>query len=198
MIYFIFVTLAIGLSFFIQEFIPFLAWAYYSRLLLVHTVYYCAAVSVPFPVMLLLALFTGFIWDARYYIPIHTTNEIAGVPSGQLELPFGFTIFIFGLMGAFIQGVRPLFRRGRWELPVFLIGLCVSLGLVLEYFLISFQRGGLEVPMELWWKILMTGIFTTLVSPFLLLLFSRLANRVGYKIQISGPSRKYTYDGNAF
>lgn len=198
MIYFVFVTLIIGLSFFVQEFIPFIEWAYYSCLLLVHTVYYCTAVSVPFPVMLLLALFTGFLWDARYYVPISVTNEAAGAQSGQLELPFGFTIFIFGLMGAFIQGVRPLFRRGRWELPVFLIGLCVSLGLLLEYFLISFQRGGLEFSMELWWKILMTGIFTTLVSPFLLLLFSRVAKRVGYKIQISGSNRKYTYNGNAF
>ncbi len=198
MIYFFFVTLAIALSFFVQEFIPFFVWAYYSRMLVVHTVYYCVAVSVPFPVMLLLALLTGFVWDARYHIPIHVMNTASVSESVQVELPFGFTIFILGLMGAFIQGVRPLFRRGRWELPVFLIGFCVSLGLLLEYSLISFQRGGLEIPMEFWWKILMTGLFTTLLSPFLLLLFSRLASRVGYKIQMSGASRKYRYDGDAF
>jgi len=198
MIYFFFITLAIIVSFFVQEFIPFFAWAFYSRLLLVHTVYYCAAVSVPFPVMLFLALLTGFIWDARYFVPVQVIQEVGVGQGGQLELPFGFTIFIFGLLGSLIQGVRPLFRRGRWELPVFLIGFCVSLGLLLEYMVISFQRGGLEVPPEFWWKILMTGLFTTLISPFLLLWFSRLADRVGYKIQMSGITRKYTYDGNAF
>ena len=129
MIFFALVTIFIALSFFVQEFIPFFAWAYYSRLLLVHTVFYCAAVAVPFPVMLVFALVTGFVWDARYHIPIRSLNELGTVSqAGQVELPFGFTIFVFGLMGAFIQGVRPLFRRGRWELPVFLVGACTSLG----------------------------------------------------------------------
>ena len=70
--------------------------------------------------------------------------------------------------------------------------------MLLEYLIISFHRGGLEIPEELWWKILMTGLFSTLVSPFLLLLFSKLAQKVGYKIQMTGITRKYTFDGNAF
>jgi len=197
MIFFLFVTLAITIAFFIQEFIPFFEWAYYSRLLLVHTVFYCAAVSVPFPAMLLLALFTGFIWEARYHLPVYTTLNMGTGPT-QAELPFGFSIFIFGLMGSFIQGVRPLFRRGRWELPVFLIGICTAGGMIIEYLMISFHRGGLEVPPELWWKMLMTALFSTLVSPFLLLLFSRLADRVGFKIRMEGITRRYSYDGDTF
>ena len=54
--------------------------------------------------MLLLALATGFAWDARYFVPLGQDSELV----------FGLTILLYGLAGSFIQGVRPLFRRGRW------------------------------------------------------------------------------------
>ena len=43
--------------------------------------------------------------------------------------------------------------RGRWELPVFMIGLCTTLGLLLECLVISVHLRGLEIPAELWWKL---------------------------------------------
>jgi hypothetical protein len=183
------------LSFILQEFLPVFDWAYGSRLMLVHAVFFAAAVAVPFPAMLGLALVTGFIWDARYHVPIYPDDAAFGMVT-QSEIPFGFTILIFGLMGALIQGVRPLFRRGRWELPVFMIGLCTGLTLLIEYLVISFQRGGLEISMELWWKLLMTALFSSLVSPFLLLLLSRAADRMRYRIRTEGLKRRHTYDGD--
>lgn len=188
--------LLLAAAFVLQEFVPVFDWAYSSRLLLVHTAFYTFAVAIPFPAMLTLALVAGFVWDARYHLPVYTTDAMAG-GFVQSELPFGFTIFVFGLMGALIQGVRPLFRRGRWELPVFMVGLCTALGLLLEYLVISFHRGGLEIPAELWWKLLMTALFSSLISPFLLLLLSRLADRVRYRIRMDGLKRRYTYDGDA-
>jgi len=100
-------------------------------------------------------------------------------------------------MGLMIQGVRPLFRLGRWELPVFMIGLCTTLSLLIEYLVISFHRGGLEIPAELCWKLLMTAMFSSLISPFLLLLLNRLADRFRYRIRMKGLKRRYTYDGDA-
>lgn len=184
------------LSFLLQEFLPVFDWAYGSRLMLVHTVFLAAAVAAPFPVMLGLALVTGLIWDARYHIPVYPDEATLGMLT-QSEIPFGFTILLFGIMGALIQGVRPLFRRGRWELPVFMIGLCTGLTLLIEYLVISFQRGGLEISMELWWKLLMTALFSSLVSPFLLLLLSRVADRMRYRIRTEGLKRRHTYDGDA-
>lgn len=184
------------LSFILQEFLPVFNWAYGSRLMLVHTVFLAAAVAAPFPVMLGLALVTGLIWDARYHIPVYPDEATLGMLT-QSEIPFGFTILLFGIMGALIQGVRPLFRRGRWELPVFMIGLCTGLTLLIEYLVISFQRGGLEISMELWWKLLMTALFSSLVSPFLLLLLSRVADRMRYRIRTEGLKRRHTYDGDA-
>ncbi|MEM6915282.1 MAG: hypothetical protein AAF491_01855 [Verrucomicrobiota bacterium] len=182
-------------SFFLQEFIPVFEWAYSSRLLLVHTVFFTIAIAVPFPVMLLLALATGFLWDARYHVPV-VSPEAAADALATSELPFGFTIFILGVTGALIQGVRPLFRRGRWELPVFMIGLCTVLGLLLQYLAISFHRGGLELPPELVWKLMMTGLFSALISPFLLLLLTRLADRTRFRIRSEDQKRRHSYDGD--
>jgi hypothetical protein len=194
--FFIFVTVAFLASFIMQEFIPAFEWAYLSRILLVHITFLAIAAAVPFPAMLLYALIGGFTWDARHHIPIYPPEATAGIFI-QAELPFGFTIFIFGLTGALIQGVRPLFRKGRWELPVLMIGICTSLGLLLEYLVISFHRGGLEIPVELWWKLLMSGLFSALVSPFLLLLLSRLGARFRYRLRSKNSYRRHNYDGDA-
>ena len=194
--FFLAIFLLIPVSFILQEFIPVFDWAYGSRLLLVHTAFYAIAIAVPFPVMLLFALLTGFLWDARYHLPMYS---VEGVPDGiaASELPFGFTIFLLGLTGAFIQGVRPLFRRGRWELPIFMIGLCTSIVLILEYLVLSFHRGALLIPGEFWWKVVMTSLFSALLSPLLLLSLSRLADQTRYRIETEGLKRRHTYDGDA-
>jgi hypothetical protein len=184
------------LSFILQEFLPVFDWAYGSRLMFVHAVFLAAAVAVPFPAMLALAFATGLIWDARYHVPVYPDEATFGILT-QSEIPFGFTIFLFGVTGALIQGIRPLFRRGRWELPVFMIGLCTGIILLSEYLVISFQRGGLQISMDLWWKLLMTALFSSLVSPFLLLLLSRVAGRMRYQIRQEGLKRRHTYDGDA-
>lgn len=193
---FFLLTLAILVcSFFLQEFIPVFDWAYSSRLLLVHTAFFAIAIAVPFPVMLFLAMVTGFIWDARYHVPIIFPDAAADTMM-QSELPFGLTIFFLGITGALIQGVRPLFRRGRWELPVLMIGLCTIICLLLQYLAISFHRGSLELPPELLWKLVMTGLFSALISPFLLLLLTRLADRTRFRIRSEDQKRKHSYDGD--
>ena len=53
MIYFPLVIVVLVLSFFLQEFCPILEWAYHARLLLVQTVFYCVAITLPYPLMLL-------------------------------------------------------------------------------------------------------------------------------------------------
>lgn len=183
MIYIPLLFVIVLLTFVIQEFLPVFDWFYHARILLVHTVFLCGAVTVPFPVMLLLALATGFVWDARYYVPLGDDGELV----------FGFTVLMFGLAGAFIQGVRPLFRRGRWELPVFMIGLAAFGILLGEYLIISFERGGLYFPTEIWLKIVMTALFTMALSPFILFLLSLLAKAVGYQIRMEGITRKFQY-----
>ncbi len=180
----------------LQEFVPVSDWAYGARLLLVHTVFLSAAVAVPMPTMLLFALLAGFLWDARHHVPIYPEESSFGFLV-QSEIPFGFTILLLALGGTFIQGLRPLFRRGRWELPVLMVGVCTAFILAVEYIVISFHRGGLEVRPELGWKMLMTSLFSALLSPFLLLFYSRVAHRTQYRIRMDGLRRRHTYDGDA-
>lgn len=184
MIYAPILFLLIALAFAIQEFLPVFDWAYHARILFVHTMFFCAAVTVPFPLMLLLALATGFVWDARYHVPF----------GSQEELAFGLSIVLFGLAGSFIQGVRPLFRRGRWELPVFMIGIATLAVQMAEYLIISFERGGLYFPAEIWFKVLMTSLLTMLLAPAILLMLSLIAKKVNYRIRMDGiTQKKYQY-----
>ena len=188
MIYYLIVLLSIGLSFVLQEFVPVFEWAYGARLMLVFTVFLCASVTLPFPAMLLFAVFTGFVWDARYHVPIGEAGELS----------FGLTIFVLGLLGLFIQGVRPFFSRGRWEVPVFMVGVAIMAGLLIQYLLISFHRGGLVFPAGIWFKMLMSSLFSMLIAPFVLLLLSRLAKRTGFRIRLEGITRKHDDYGDAF
>ncbi len=183
-------------SFLLQEFLPVFDWSYGARPLLVHAFFLSAAVAIPFPAMLLLATVCGFLWDARYYIPIYSHDSLMGA-IGQAELPFGFTIFLFALAGLLIQGVRPYFRRGRWELPVFMIGLCTGFILLLEYLLICFHRGTLELPPQLWSKLLMTSLFSALLAPVLLLLLAWLAGRLRFRTAGDDFKRRHPHDGDA-
>ncbi len=188
MIYYLIVLLSVCLSFFLQEFVPVFEWAYGARLMLVFTVFLCASVTLPFPAMLLLATFTGFVWDARYHVPLGDSSELS----------FGLTVFILGILGLFIQGVRPLFRRGRWEVPVFMVGTMIMTGLLIEFLLISFHRGGLEFPAGIWFMMLMTSLFSMLFAPFILLLLSRLAKKTGFNIRLEGITIKRDDYGDAF
>lgn len=194
--FFLLLGVLLALSFVLQEFIPVFEWAYGARLLLVHAYFLAAAVAIPFPAMLALALATGFLWDARYHFPVYPEAAELGV-FVQSEVPFGFTIFLFGLAGALIQGVRPFFHRGRWELPILMIGLCTAWILLLEYLLISLHRGSLQTPPQLWWKLLMSALFSALVSPLLLLLLSFAAKRLRYRLRAEGTERLHSRDGDA-
>lgn len=74
-----------------------------------------------------------------------------------------------------------------------MIGICTLASLMIEYLVISFHRGGLFLSPEMWFKMLMTSLFSMLAAPFLLLLFSRLARWSGYRIRLEGITRKYSY-----
>ena len=133
----------LGLSFVVQEFLPAISWAYQSRLMLVPVVFFAGAVSVPFPMMLAFAFFTGFVWDARHLVITPQVQSFLDPAAGATANPtFGYSIVLYALLGSLMQGIRPLFRRGRWELPVLMTGVATALLLVIEYLWISFLRGG--------------------------------------------------------
>lgn len=192
------------LTFTVQEFIPGLAMAHYATLLLPPVFFFTAAVAVPFPMMLILAFITGFLWDARY-LP-GASDLVKSAPDSLIQGPmanpellsvggfgFGVSILVFALMGTFLQGVRPLFKRGRLELPVLLVGFTTFLWLLLEYLMMAFLRGSLQVSTGVWSKMITDTLLAMLASPLLFLLLYSLAGLSRYEIKYDGL--RYSFDG---
>ena len=150
----------------------------------------CAAISVPFPVMLGLAFFTGIIWDGLHVI-IPPEGEISNPQAALKDIRFGYSTLLFGLLGALMQGLRPLFRRGRWELPIIMTGVGAFLFLLIQYLLVNFTLGGLVFPASVWFKILTTALLCMLISPLIFFILHRLAKATGYQIRYEGLRRRF-------
>jgi hypothetical protein len=147
--------------------------------------------------MLCFAFATGFVWDALHHISVkwadiaHAAMELDAVPPASGGA-FGFSIFLYALLGALMHGIRPLFRRGRWELPVLMTGAGTFLLLTLEYAFINFRRAGFSFPVEVWEHIAATSVLSTIVAPMVFLLINWLAKLSGYRIRYEGLRRRWT------
>lgn len=172
-----------------QELVPAISWAYEARLFIVPVMYLTAAVSVPFPVMLALAFFTGLVWDARHLTLIGeaSVDGLGGWAESQ-DLAFGYSIVLYAILGLIMQGIRPMFRRGRWELPVIFTGIGTFLLLALEYVLINLRRGGFHFPSEVWYKISATAVLSMMIAPLVFFLLYRLGRSLRYDIRYNDLS----------
>ena len=186
--YYLITGLLLALSFCVQEFVPLLEFAQQARVLFPATFFFCASLSVSFPAMLVFALFTGVVWDARHLpyaqekmrAPEHYEMAIAGsgverhAPTGG-SLPLGYSVLFFAGLGALMQGIRPLFKRGRWELPVIMVGLATFTWLLVEYLLMSFLRGSFLFPTLIWTKLITDALLAMLAAPLILFTLHSLA-----------------------
>lgn len=196
-------------SFFMEEFMPTLEIAHNARLFLAPACFFCAAVAVPFPMMLLLAFITGFVWDARY---LEIVSNDAGVEqlalatnvggfagynaavSSAMDLGFGSSIVLFGVLGCLMQGIRPLFKKGRWELPVLMVGFVTIVWMLVQYLLMTFLRGTFFFPNEIWVKMVSVTLMAMLASPLIYLVLHTLARATNYEIRYEGL--RYRFDGS--
>ncbi len=176
-----------GFSLVVQDFIPAVSQAWGARILVVPVVFFASAVSVPYPVMLVLAFFTGFLWDALNHTSALFPDIVAAAPQvGAVARDgggvFGVSILIYALLGSFMHGIRDAFRKGRWEWPVFMSGGGVFLLLLLDYLFINIRRGGFSFQKEIWGYIGACAILSMMVSPFVFLVIRGLAMASGYRI----------------
>jgi len=201
-LYNIVVLLLLALTFGVQELIPAIEFAQQARVLLPPVFFFSAALSVSFPAMLFLALFTGLVWDARSlpYRPekLKAGSEMVAMESGEGNgqgmghLPVGYSVILFAVMGTLMQGIRPLFKRGRWELPVIMVGIATLAWLLVEFLLMSFLRGSFEFHPGLWTKLVTNTLLAMLVAPILLFLLHTLQRAFHFEVQNEGfTSRRY-------
>lgn len=168
-------------AFVAQQFLPAFTGIYDSRVLLVQLVFLCCAVTVAQPVMLTLAFIGGFLWDAQCTLGPHGGDPSVYTQSVE-GLKFGYSILLFAGMGALMQGIQPLFRRGIWQVSALLCCIAVFLYLLAEFAIITFVRGDLIVSRELFYKMAFTAFFTAFFSPLVFILLDKIARRFDHNL----------------
>jgi len=186
--YTLLLLLLVALALVVEQFIPALTFLYGSRLMLVALVFLCAAVTVPAPVMLLLAFVCGFLTDLQNTLGPHGGDPEVYQPAVE-PLRFGYSIVLYGVMGFLMQGIQPLFRQGKWLASALLSGFALILYLSAEYLLINFVRGGFEWSEPTLYKVGFTSALTMLFSPPVFWLLFRLAELCGHPLRLEGTPR---------
>ncbi len=166
----------------LQEFIPRLGPdASFATFFIYPLWFFCSAVTLSYPVMLGLAFFAGLFWDLRY------TIQPGGTVPG--EATFGMSILLFGILGSLMHGVRPLYQKRKWALPILLTGACLVLFRVFDYLLLNFKRGDFLFPSTLLREIFATALITMALSPLVYILLHWLSKTFGYHTRYPGYGR---------
>lgn len=150
-----------------------------ARVLLMQTIMLYGALALPLPGMLALTFAGGLMWDA-----IHT-QWTGGIGDAQVEIGMGWSIVLYAALGTIMNGFRPLFLRGRWEIHCLLTGVCIALMPFAEYVMLTVRRQPIHFvfPAQVWWKIGGAGLIATLLAPLFFFLFNYLALLTGYDPQ---------------
>ena len=127
MIFFVILLILTFVAQITEFFIPPIEWLYNARIYLVPLIVFYGAVSLPFPLVLVLAGFAGFLLDAVTAQPI----------ASPVEIPIGWSILLYAVLAAIMHGLRPLFIRKRWEVHCIMTGVCTSAILFSQYLMIS-------------------------------------------------------------
>lgn len=136
--------------------------------------------------MLLLAFVSGFIWDADALVYDYTNSQGGESFSSSLGLPFGYSILLFGLLGMFMQGIRPKFKDGKLGFPIILVGLCIGVWRILEYLLLIFRRGAPAFNHGYWTELVGCIFLSLAVTPIIMFLLHKVARSLSYKIRYEG------------
>ena len=165
MIFFAILVVLTFIAQIVEIFLPPLDWMYNAHIYVVPIIVFYGAMSLPFPAVMALAFFAGFMLDAL-------TVQVLG---GKVEISLGWSILLYAVLAAIMHGLRPLFIRGRWEVHCVMSGVCTSAILLSQYLMISFRRGSLFFSREAWWQIAGPGVIAMLMAPLAFLILHYLA-----------------------
>jgi hypothetical protein len=138
-----------------EFFIPPLGSLFNAHIYIAPLIVFYGAVVLPFPLMLSLAAYAGFLLDTL-------TVQIIG---GKVEISLGWSILLYAVLAGIMHGLRPLFVRGRWEVHCVVAGLCTSAIILAQYLMITFRRGTFLFNREVWWQIGAPGLIAMLSAP---------------------------------
>jgi hypothetical protein len=155
MIFFFILMILVFVAQIAEFFIPPLPWMFNAHLYIAPLIVFYGAVVLPFPFMLALALYAGFLLDTL-------TVQVIGP---RVEISLGWSILLYAVLAGIMHGLRPLFVRGRWEVHCVVAGLCTSAIILAQYLMITFRRGSFLFTREVWWQIGAPGLMAILISP---------------------------------
>lgn len=186
MIFFVILVVSMFLGLVVQHFIGPLP-PYGVRVLLMPVIMFYGALALPVPGMLALAFCGGLMWDA-----LHVQVDLAG--EGSVEVALGGSIVLYAILGALMNGFRPLFQRGRWEIHCLLSGVCTSFIVLAEYLMRTFRQEPVVFIFnkEVWWRIGGAGLIAALLSPFFFFVLNYLAFLAGHDPQPAREARRST------
>lgn len=176
-------------AFLVQQFVPAFTGLSHSRILFVHLVFLCSAVTVATPTMLLLSFIGGILWDAHCSLaPIMADPEVYTQPVESLR--FGYSVLLFAAMGFLMQGLKPIFQQGKWQFSALLSGVAIFLYLAAEFILISFVRGDFTITRSIVRLMSYTSLLTMLFSPIVFWFLYQLAKKFDYSFYPEANRRK--------
>lgn len=143
-----------------------------GQILLLPVIFFYAAAALPLWAMLVCAFTAGLMWECSVNIPIE----------GQADMIFGWSILVYGALGAVMNGLHPLFLRGRWQFHCILTGVLTSLLVLIEYAVITFRREPFAFiwPQGVWRQVLSSGLVAVIISPFLFIVLNWVGRRLGH------------------
>ena len=174
MIFFCVLLLSMFVAVIVQHFIGPMP-VIHARVMLMPIIMFYGSLALPVYGMLALTFVGGLMWDAL------NTQYI----DGTVEISAGWSIVLFAALGSIMNGFRPLFLRGRWEIHCLLTGVCTSVLVLAEYLMITIRRQPVHFIFneEAWWRIGGAGLIAAFLSPLVFFLFNYIAALTGYDPQ---------------
>jgi len=161
-------------SFVFQLFLPPVLLLHGAAILFVPALYFYGCLSLPFPLMLALTFFTGFL------------NDLFAVPQARSnpDFPTGISILFYLVPGLIMHGFRPLFLRHRWETHCLLaeIGAVLTPFILLaQYAMLSFERSDFFFSDVIVWRIVGPGLISLLIAPCVFFILTPLSHVLGFR-----------------
>ncbi len=147
--------LGVFIAFLLQQGLPAVHVLHGARIVLVPMIFCYAAMVLPFPAMLGLAFFTGFVSDLFY---LH-------IMEGRVEIAIGCSIVFFVITGSISNGFRPSYLKGHWWPVIPVAILTTSAYLLMQFVMISVRREGFVFEMAVLWRVLAPGLLVGLFVP---------------------------------
>ena len=143
-----------------------------GQILLLPLIFFYTAAALPLWGMLVAAFFAGLMWECLVNVPM----------DGKSETIFGWSILVYGALGAVMNGLHPLFMRGRWPFHCIVAGLLTSLLVLIEYLVLTFRREPFAFiwPPQVWRQVLSSGLVAAMIAPSVFLILNWVGRRLGH------------------